>query len=239
MYEKIISEFFKANEIEVDAEKIKSLSTTLGEKVKPEIKLDTVKDFLAKNDAGKEYYSNAIKEVKTSALEEYKKSDEYKTTFETAKTEAAKLAEAKVREELGKKLTPEQKKIKELEEKQAKTEAEMRAKDIKFVGLAALEEKKLPKDLIDLVLDPTDEVKTVEKIETLSEIVTKQVKIGVEQEFKKIGRNPNASGGDQAPIKVTQAMLDKAADKARASGKMEDRLAYVQIKRIYNSQKEE
>jgi len=200
-----------------------------------EIKLDDVKTFLSENDAGKEYYTNTLTNTKKEAVSEYLSSEDYKSSIDKVIKEAVEKKEADLRKELNTELTPEQKRIKELEDKHAETEAKLRMKDISLEAGSLLQEHKLHKDMLDFVIDPSSVDNTKSNIKKMASLIDNMVKQGVEAEFKKIGRDPQ-KGGSQSTQKVTAKMLEDLATKAKNSGRIEDRVKYSEMKRLYNAQ---
>lgn len=208
-----------------------------------EIKLDDVKQYLAENDAGKEYYTNTASELKKNAVEEYLKSDDYKKSVEGLTKSAIEKREAELRKEY--KLDPPSKeeqriaeleaKQKEIDTKQAETDARLRLKEISLDAVSQLQEKKLPKDFLDFVVDPSSEEVTQSNIKKLADVFDAAVKQGVEAEFKKVGRDPQ-KGGRNTSQKITEKMLQDLATKAKSSGRVEDRVKYAEMKRLYAAQ---
>lgn len=213
----------------------KELKTRFGEKLKEPLTLDSVETFLSSDEKGKAYLTSQVSTKKKELIKEYLKSDEYKNDV-SAKIAAAKAeAEEAVRKELNKELTPEQKKIKDLETKQAKLENEALVKDIKAEAVIALNENKLPKEFIKLVVDNSSVEQTKENITNLASYIEKEIESGVKAKFKEIGRQP-IKGDDSTPIKISQQIVDDLYKKAQKSGKLEDRAAYASAKAALRQQ---
>jgi len=215
----------------------KELKKRFGEQFKEPITLDSVEDFLTKDDKGKAFLTAKVSSKKKDVVKEYVKSDEYKTAFEAAVEAAKAETEEAVRKELKKDLTPEQKKIRDLEDKQTKMEKDNLIKDAKIEATNALREYKLPKEFINIVVDVSSVEQTKENITTLADYINKEIEEGVKLKFKEIGRTP-PKGGDDSTVKITQQMVDDLFTKAKASGKLEDRAAYASAKAALRQQQE-
>lgn len=198
-----------------------------------ELTLDAVQKFVSENKSGKEYLKGLITNTKKEAIDEYTKSKNYNKTIEAQIKEAVSKREEELRKEMDKTLTPEQIKIAELEKKQIETEKMLQLKEIKLEAANTIQEKKLHKDLLEFVIDPMSIENTNANIEKVSILIDQLVKQGVEAEFRNIGRDPQKASTAQA---ISQKMLDDLAAKAKASGKLEDRVKYAQMKQSYNEQ---
>lgn len=222
----------KIDDAEVTDEVRSTVTAKINEKFKPSVTEDLVKEFIKTNDSGK----TLIKEfVDTkSIVDEFKKSDDYKNEVETVKKTVAKETEERVRKALDKTLTPEQKEIKELNDRLAKTEDAIKQKDLLIYANSILEENKLPKALVDFVRGE-DEIATLENVKKIKTTFDDLVKTEVDAKFKALGGAPKIGGGSSGDA-VTQKMLEDLHAKAKQSGRIEDRVKYAEAKRAFAEQ---
>jgi len=207
------------------------LTTKLAGYSKSDLNLDNVKKFLAENEAGTEYHGNTLATAKKDAIDKHMSSEEYLAAVK----KAVDIKEEEVRKEFNKDLTPDQKKIKELEEKQKNMDSMLLQKEISFEAAGLLQDKKLHKDMLEFLIDGTSIETTKSNVEKMSTLVDTLVKQGVEAEFKKIGRDPN-KGNKNTPQKITKKTLEDLAAKARATRRVEDRVKYAESKKLYQQQ---
>lgn len=88
--------------------------------------------------------------------------------------------------------TPESKRIRELEQRIAQAEQERTQERLKNVATAQLNERKLPLDLVNLIVGG-DEDTTTSNIELIANIFDNAIKTGVNERFKANGRQVNSS----------------------------------------------
>jgi hypothetical protein len=92
--------------------------------------------------------------------------------------------------------TPEQKRIRELEEKIQQTERENQREKLLNKGVAHASEKGLPTDLVPYFLGE-DEETTLNNLAALEEKYTAGIKNAVEEKFKQNGRSDFNNNGDK------------------------------------------
>lgn len=120
---------------------------------------------------------------------------------------------AEVEKEIAKRFpaeTPEQKRIRELEQQMINMQKAQTLEKMTNKALTALAEKGLPVELAELVV-AEDENKTMKAINALSEIYSKSVQAEVEKKFKENGRTPGRAGQELS-----------AYNSARKSGNVKD-----------------
>lgn len=148
------------------------------------VNLDNVKEFLEKDETGKKYLQSQKDAAVTKGIETFKE-----------KTMPALIEEqikVKFPEE-----TPEQKRMRELEMKQQKLEAEIKRKDLLNKAISYANEKKLPLKVIDKFIDE-DEEKTIQNIDLFGDIYNEAISQAVEAKFKENGRTvPNSNDKNQ------------------------------------------
>ena len=153
---------------------------TFLENTKP-VAFETVKDFLEKDEAGKKYLQSVTDSAVTKGI----------TTFKD------KTLPTLLEEEIKKKFpgeTEDQKKLRQLEEKLAKAEADRKRESLINKALSYANEKKLPTGFIDRFIDE-DEDKTLANVQKFENLFNEAIKTGVEAKFKENGRQPE--GGQQ------------------------------------------
>lgn len=140
------------------------------------VTLDSVKEFLEKDEAGKKYLQSLNDAAVTKGI----------TTFKE------KTMPSLIEEEIKKKFpdeTEEQKKLRLLTEDQAKLKAEIKKKDLLNKAISIATEKKLPLKLIDKFLGD-DEETTIKNLELLETEYNGAITSAVEEKFKENGRTP-------------------------------------------------
>jgi DNA-binding transcriptional MerR regulator len=191
---KKIIEFLKANNAD------ESLIKT-AEGLKPaEITLETVQDFLEKNEGGKKFLQSQKDAAVTKGIETFKE----------------KTLPKLVEEEISKRYPPEteeQKKLRELTEKQTKLEREIKRKELLAKATQIAAEKGLPVQIIEKFIGD-DEDTTMKNLETFENVFSESVKAAVDGKFKTNGRE-KAGGGE--PPKDYEKMTDEEFFQARLS----------------------
>lgn len=148
------------------------------------VNLDNVKEFLEKDETGKKYLQSQKDAAVTKGIETFKEK-----TMPTLIEEQIKI---RFPEE-----TPEQKRMRELEMKQQKLEAEIKRKDLLNKAISYANEKKLPLKVIDKFIDE-DEEKTIQNIDLFGDIYNEAISQAVEAKFKENGRTvPNSNDKNQ------------------------------------------
>jgi len=192
---KEILDFLKANNASAElisaAESLKAVN------------LDSVKEFLEKDEAGRKYLQSQKDAAVTKGIETWKE----KTMPEVLEEEIKK----RFPEE-----TPEQKRIRELELKQKKLDEEIKRKDLLNKAMGIATEKKLPVKIIDKFLGE-DEETTLANIDLLESVYSEAVKNAVEERFKEGGRDGAGSGGGN------EKPLDKMSDEEYFATRLENK----------------
>jgi len=148
------------------------------------VNIDSVKEFLEKDDAGKKYLQSHTDAVVTKAIATYKE----------------KTVPGLVEEEIKKKFpaeTEEQKRLRQLEDDNKKFQAEVKRERLLNKAIAIANEKKLPLKLVDKFLGD-DEETTAKNLELLEQEYSNALKLAVETKFKENGRDPGGNGNPPA-----------------------------------------
>ncbi len=184
---KKIIEFLKTNNADESLIKV-------AEGLKPaQVTLETVKDFLENNEEGKKFLQSQKDAAVTKGIETFKE----------------KTLPKLVDEEIAKRYPPEseeQKKLRELMEKQEKLEREIKRKELLAVATKTAAEKGLPVQLVEKFIGE-DEESTLKNLETFESVFAESVKAAVEGKFKVNGREPGGNGGE--PPKDPAQMTDE------------------------------
>ena len=155
--------------------------------------IDSVKEFLEKDEAGKKHVQTLIDAAVTKGIATFKE----------------KTMPGVIEEEIKKKFpdeTEEQKKLRLLMEDQEKLKSEIKKKDLLNKAISIATEKKLPLKLVDRFLGD-DEDMTVKNLELLETEYNGAISLAVEEKFKENGRGP-AGGGDGKPPVDYSKMTD-------------------------------
>lgn len=145
------------------------------------VNLDSVKEFLEKDEAGKKYLQSITDAAVTKGI----------TTFKE------KSMPGLLEEEIKKKFpgeTEEQKKMRQLEDNQKKLEAQLRQKDLLNRAISIATEKKLPLKLVEKFIGE-DEESTMKNLELFETEFNGTIATQVESKFKEGGRQAPASDG--------------------------------------------
>ncbi|NFH70090.1 DUF4355 domain-containing protein [Clostridium botulinum] len=176
-----LNELFKniADDADID-EIIKG--STLAELFKKDLTLDEVKNFVESNDDGKKYLQTYGDKRVTDGIKTWKDKN-----LQT-------LINDEVLKATGKKKTPEQIKIEELEKQfnEQKAKAERAETVAKYKDVLA--EKKIPMEMIDYFLTDNDET-TSTRIDNFSTYVNDMVKNGVKEQISDGNYTPPGENG--------------------------------------------
>lgn len=140
------------------------------------VNLESVKEFLEKDEAGKKYLQSLNDAAVTKGINTFKE----------------KTMPGLIEEEIKKKFpdeTEEQKKLRLLLEDQAKLRAELKRKDLLNKAISIANDKKLPLKLVEHFLGE-DEESTVKNLELLETEYNNTISKVVEDKFKEEGRTP-------------------------------------------------
>lgn len=215
-------------------EVVGELKNRFGTHVKEPMTVESVEAFLSKDEKGKKLVEKAIDSKKESIISEHLKSEDFlkKQQAEIDKVKAD--VEETIRKEMNKELTPEQKRIKALEEKDKLNEQRFQKQKLESVAKEYLADKKLSKEFLQFVVNGENEAAIKNTIDGLATTLNEAIAKGVKEEFKKVGRTP-PKGEETAPT-ITQKMIDDLGAKAKASGKLEDRVQYARMKAEFKKQ---
>lgn len=190
-------DFLKANNASADLIKqVESLKT---------VSLESVKEFLEKDEAGKKLLQAQKDAAVTKGIETFKE----------------KTMPGLLEDEIKKKFpdeTAEQKRMRELESKQQKLEAEIKRKDLHAKAISVATEKKLPIKLMEKFLGD-DEETTIKNIEEFESIYSEAIGLRVEEKFKENGRGGGDNNNNPPVDKDTSKLSDDEYFKQRLEKK--------------------
>jgi hypothetical protein len=181
------------------------------------ITLDQVKEFLAANKDSKDVTSYLSTFINKDSVNAFLETDDGKALLQPyndrAVTQGIKTFKEKTMPDLIKQAiaesnpeeTPEQRRIRELEETVKNMGKTNEHETLKTKTLTLLSDKKLPTDVISLVLGD-DEDATSANIEALSKVIESAVNTEVENRLK-------GSGGSKDPVKKQSNDSDMTRDK--------------------------
>lgn len=174
---KAVIEYLKANNGSADMVSfLETLKT---------VNIDSVKEYLEKDEAGKKYLQSITDAQVTKGIETFK----------------SKTMPSLIEEEIKRKFpaeTEDQKKLRSLEENQAKLQNEIKRKDLLNKAISLATEKKLPLRIIDRFLGD-DEETTIKNIELLESEYNGAISKEVETKFKGNGRDTGNTGNVTPP----------------------------------------
>lgn len=153
---------------------------------------DQVQKFIDENEDAKSWLQNQKNDYFANSLKTWK--DENLNTL--------------IQDEINKKYPPEteeQKKIRDLEDKFAKSEREKVREALVNKAIKTSTEKELPIELVDFFVGETEEV-TLANLSKLEQAFTKAVNAKVEERFKSGGREPKRTSGDKGDSTEGMAM---------------------------------
>lgn len=158
-----------------------------------QLTLDVVQRFVNENDDAKKWLQSLTDSRVTEAIKTYEK----------------KTLPKKLEEEIAKRYppeTPEQKQLRELQQKLEQIEQEKIRESLRNKALSVATEKQLPTKLVDFFVGP-DEETTMKNLAAFEEVFASAVQQAVEARFKEGGRNPKPSNPDGKPL--TREMIEK------------------------------
>lgn len=168
--------------------------------------LDGVKKFLETDDSGKKHLQSVIDAAVGTGIETWKKNNLDKEREAYYKERSAKEHPEE---------TPEQKRIRELEERVAQSDKARTLSELRAGALSILSQEKLEPELIDFVM-AEDADKTKAKIDRIKSIIEKRIAGEVETRMKAGGREP------QKTTAADDATLQKQLEEANKAGKTLD-----------------
>lgn len=172
-----------------------------------ELTLDQVKQFLETNKEQEDVkaYLKGLSQVTLEGVESFLETDEGKRFLQPKldkyfskgldtwkEKNLKKLVDEEVRKQNPSE-TPEQKRIRELEEQFAALEKEKTRESLKNKALTLLNEKKLPTNLVDFIIGQ-DEETTLSNLEQYEEVFTNQLQSAVELRLKADGTDLKDTG---------------------------------------------
>ncbi|WP_425447748.1 DUF4355 domain-containing protein [Dethiothermospora halolimnae] len=192
---------------------------------KNKITLDSVKKFLEESEDGQKWLQSHTDSKVTKGIETFKEKSLPSLLDEQVN---AKIKELYPEE------TEEQKKLRQLEDELTNIKKEKTKESLKNKAISLANEKGLPIKLVDFFVG-ADEESTLKNLQSLEEVYNAAVQKAVEEKFKNNGREP-------APSKAktdeeAKKELETLAEKARNTGRVEDRMAYAKAKREYEQNK--
>ncbi|MDE3837927.1 ribonuclease [Bacillus methanolicus] len=158
-----------------------------------DLTLDVVQQFVNENDDAKKWLQSLTDSRVTEAIKTYEK----------------KTLPKKLEEEIAKRYppeTPEQKQLRELQQKLEQIEQEKIRESLRNKALSLATEKQLPTKLVDFFIGQ-DEETTVKNLGMLEEVFSAAVQQAVEAKFKDSGRNPNPPAPPGQPL--TREAIEK------------------------------
>jgi hypothetical protein len=158
-----------------------------------QLTLDVVQQFVNENDDAKKWLQSLTDSRVTEAIKTYEK----------------KTLPKKLEEEIAKRFppeTPEQKQLRELQQKLEQIEQEKIRESLRNKALSLATEKQLPTKLVDFFIGQ-DEESTVKNLGMLEEVFSAAVQHAVEAKFKEGGRNPNPPSDPGQPL--TKEAIEK------------------------------
>jgi hypothetical protein len=158
-----------------------------------QLTLDVVQKFVNENEEAKKWLQSLTDSRVTEAIKTYEK----------------KTLPKKLEEEIAKRFppeTPEQKQLRELQQKLEQIEQEKIRESLRNKALSIATEKQLPAKLVDFFIGQ-DEESTLKNLAVLEEVFSAAVQQAVEARFKDGGRNPKPSNPDDKPL--TREQIEK------------------------------
>lgn len=158
-----------------------------------QLTLDVVQQFVNQNDEAKKWLQSLTDSRVTEAIKTYEK----------------KTLPKKLEEEIAKRYppeTPEQKQLRELQQKLEQIEQEKIRESLRNKALSVATEKQLPTKLIDFFVGQ-DEETTLKNLSVFEEVFASAVQQAVEARFKEAGRQPQPSSTNTKPL--TREMIEK------------------------------
>lgn len=155
--------------------------------------LDVVQQFVNENEDAKKWLQSLTDSRVTEAIKTYEK----------------KTLPKKLEEEIAKRYppeTPEQKQLRELQQKLEQIEQEKIRESLRNKALSVATEKQLPTKLIDFFVGQ-DEETTLKNLAVFEEVFSTAVQQAVEARFKEAGRQPQPSSANAKPL--TREMIEK------------------------------
>ena len=151
-----------------------------------QLTLDVVQKFVNENDDAKRWLQSLTDSRVTEAIKTYEK----------------KTLPKKIEEEIAKRYppeTPEQKQLRELQQKLEQIEQEKIRESLRNRALSIATEKQLPTKLVDFFIG-NDEETTLKNLSAFEEVFSAAIQTAVEERFKSGGRNPKPSNPDDKPL---------------------------------------
>jgi len=190
---KDIKAYFETNK---DTEEIKTYLAELSK-----VTNEGVEQFISSED-GKKWLGKHNDSFFTKGLESWKKNNlEKLISDEVSKRNPQE--------------TPEQKKIRELEERLNQKESEEKRQTLLNKSLLIADQKKLPKEILEHFLGDSEE-STIKNLELLEGVFTKHVEALVEDKLKS-GYKPPAGGGKGDKALTTQDLANMSIEEINAN----------------------
>jgi hypothetical protein len=200
--------------------------------IMPKFGFEDAKKLVEETDEGKQFINSFADSRVSKAVETAVLNFKEKSMPDILKSEVEKAKEALLREHKIK-LSPEEERIKRLEEETEMIRRENKQKDLLMFKLDKISESSLPREFMDYVSGDSKEdiesnVKNLQEL--FSSKVSEVTKSEIDKKFKELGGTPKKSdpkGGG----KISKADVDRLFETAKKTGRVEDRAAYSMAKR--------
>jgi len=172
-----------------------------------EITLELVKEFFEQNKENEEVkaYLQGLKQLSVEEMQQlFSENQDYKKWLDSEKdkhfskgleTWKKNNLQKLIDEEISKRYpaeTPEQRKVRELEEKIKQMEQEKTKEALKNKALTVLSEKKLPSSIVDFMIGDSEE-STLSNLAKFEEVFNTHIQNAIEEKLKSSGTNLNAN----------------------------------------------
>lgn len=196
MLKKELAELLKNNKDDDNIDEILGKAEPVKALVNSGLTLDAFKSKIETDSTFKSYLDSEKDKHSTKSLETWKTNNLQKLIDDA-------VAKANPQE------TPEQKKIRELEERIEKSDKESKHKDLTNMALKTMTEKKLPADLVNFIVGQ-DEDSTNKNLEALEKVFASHDE-AIKTEILKGGTyKPGGQGGAEPTVEATQAAINAA-----------------------------
>ncbi len=192
---------------------------------KTEFDVNHFKSF-AETDEGKKYINSVADSRTTKGIDTFKEN-----TMPGVIKEKVESAIEEFKKSAGITLSPEQEEIKKLKAEHEELKAQLLRDNTALALEATRGRSKLPSEFKSLVKGstPEDLQKNLEAFQTVyASEVDRIKKSAIDEAKKQFGFDPNKGGNP--PAKITSGMLEKAAEKAQATGNEDDFMEFIKIK---------
>ncbi|WP_026887716.1 DUF4355 domain-containing protein [Clostridium beijerinckii] len=187
-----INELLKDLAEDADIDDVVKGNETLSKLFEKDLTIDDVKNFLDSNEDGKKYLQQYGDTRVTDGIKSWQKNNLQKLIDDAvSKTNPQE--------------TPEQKMIRELQEKFEQSEKQRTQETLRNKALKVATEKKLPGDLIDYLIGQ-DEETTLKNLDNFNDIYSKTISQAIEEKLKGGYKPPS---GDPTPVDESKMTDDE------------------------------